>query len=331
MAGIGSGLRSLVGGWACPPYSKGPYVWDQYVQFTAGISGTMKGTAGYIYYVDEENGNDSNDGLSPSRPFQTLDKCFGNTTGNKMARDNYDDDAEYHVFVFPGSYVPTEDLRLYGHGIHLHGMGNPGSDSGVNITDTESPTYGILLLAGANCTIENIEFISTTDVPGVYMLASDNSILRNCTFKGTSGTTTTAIQLMDVRSTKIYNNTIGEAGGDFTNCIYAEGGANYYLIDSHIAGNRMFSNESGAKGILIDNTSTTYGNVIERNFINLSGAGGSPIGIDNNSTGVSIIADNFVVVPTSQTPIESASSPTGMLGNHTMAGSTVVDPNTAAS
>ena len=162
------------------------------------------------------------------------------------------------------------------------------------------------------------------------MLAADNCVIKNCVFKGTSGTTTTAIKLMDVRSTKIYGCQIGEAGEDFTNAIYDEGGANYYLIDSHIAGNRIYSNTASAKGILCDNTSTQYGNVIERNFINLSGASGSPIGIDINCTGVPIIADNFVVMPSSQTPIESASSPTGIIGNHTMAGTTVVDPNSAA-
>lgn len=323
------GLRSINGNPAVPPYTNGPYTTDQFYAFTQGLSGVMRGKAGKIYYVDEENGNDSYDGLSPQTAFQTLDKCFGNTTGNKVARDDYSDDAEYWIFVFPGTYTPTDDLRLYGHGIHLIGLGHPGSDSGVNILDTNQ-TYGGILLAGANCTIANIEFISAQDLPALYMLAADNCVISNCKYKGTSGTTTTAIQLMDVRSTEIVGCQIGEAGGDYTNGIYAEGGVDYYLIDCHIHHNRISSNESGAKGILIDNTSTTYNNVIEHNKINLAGAGGSPIGIDNNSTGVSTICDNRVIVPTSQTPIESASSPTGILANATMAGTTVVDPNTVA-
>jgi hypothetical protein len=328
---MGKGLQNVGGSPASPPYRNGPYKWDQFVTFTGGLAGTLIGSHGHIYFIDEENGSDGNDGLTPETAFATLEKCFGNTAGNLTARDDYDDDAEYHVFVFPGTYAPTLDLRLYGHGIHIHGLGHPGTDSGVNITDTESPTYGLMLLAGANCTIENIEFIMTTDVPAIYALAADNCVIRNCTFKGTHGTTTTAIQLMDVRSTKIYGCQIGEAGGDFTNGIYAEGGADYYLIDSHIAYNRIYSTVSSAKGILMDETSTEYGNVIERNFINLTTGSGS-IGIDQNATGGNLIVDNYVMVPASATAIESAATNTGVIGNHTMAGTAVpVDPNEAIS
>jgi len=325
------GLQNPGGNPTSSPFRNGPYTWDQFVAFTGGLSGVMKGTAGKIYFVDEENGSDSNDGLSPSTAFATLDKCFGNTSGNKVARDDYSDDAEYYVFVFPGTYAPTGDLRMYGHGIHLIGLGHPGSDSGVNITDTNEPTYGLILLAGANCTIKNIQFNMTTDVPAIYALAADNCVIENCRFKGTHGTTTTAIQLMDVRSTKICNNQIGEAGGDFTNGIYAEGGADYYLIDSHIAYNRIYSTVDGAKGILMDDTSTEYGNVIERNFINLTTGSGS-IGIDQNATGGNLIVDNYVMVPESATAIESAATNTGIIGNHTMAGTAApVDPDEAIS
>jgi hypothetical protein len=327
---MAEGLRQTSGtGTAAPPYRNGPYKWDQQVSFTQGINGCQIGSTGKIYYVDEENGSDSNDGLTPQTAFATLEKCFGNTTGNKVARDDYSDDAEYHIFVAPGTYAPTLDLRLYGHGIHIHGMGIPGTDSGVNITDSgASVTYGIMLVGAANCTIENIEFISTTALPPLYLIASDNTVVRNCRFKGTSGTSNVAIHCLDVRSTEIAYCQIGEAAGDYTTGIYGAGGADQYVIDSYFHHNRMASNNTSAKFLLLDNTCTCYNNVIDNNFINLTGT--TPVGIDVNSTGVNLITNNYIVITSGATAIESASSPTGIVGNHTLAGTTTVDPNEAA-
>jgi hypothetical protein len=266
----------------------------------------------------------SGDGLSWDTAFKTILEAAA------LARDDYSDDASIHIFIAPGTYVESEDIRLYGHGIHLIGLGHPGTDSGVNMATT-AHTYAQIMLAGANCTIKNIQFNDTVDKPGLWLLASDNSVIDGLKFKGTTGTTTTAMKFMDVRSTEIKNCQIGEANEDYTNGMYIEGGADYYCIDSHIHDNRMASNDTGAKGILIDNTSVTYNNVFEGNTINLVGAGATAIGIDNNSTNVSIYKENTVVVDTSATPIESASSPSGILHNWTMAGSAVVDPNAAKS
>ena len=319
-------MRSAYGV-AATPFTKGPYRIDQHVTFEAGMTGTMVGKAGKIYYVDEENGNNNNDGLTPSTAKATI---LGATA---LCRDDYSDDAEYHVFIFPGSYDETEDLRLYGHGIHLHGMGIPGSDSGVNITDT-NVTYAPILLAGANCTIENIYFIQTSasnsTYGAIYAIAADNCMIRNCTFKNSSGTGTNAILIDDMRKSTITGCTFGDAGTSFTNNIHAETGADKYLINSRIEDNQIYSDNAAAKGIYIHADCLCYGTVITRNYINLGKATGASVGIDNDNTNVCLIADNFVVMASGDTPIESASSPTGIVGNHTLAGTTTVDPNEAA-
>ena len=167
---------------------------------------------------------------------------------------------------------------------------------------------------------------------GIFAIAADNCLIRNCGFKNASGTGTYGMMLANVRTTKIYNNMFGEAGSDFGTSIHAAGGADYYLIDSHIAGNRIWANGASAKGIYITSAATlvTYGTVIERNFINLSTASGASIGIDNDNTGVVMICDNYVCMASGDTPIEAASSPTGIIGNHSLAGSSTVDPNEAA-
>lgn len=75
------GLRSTKGP-ASPPYTNGPYTWDQFITFSAGLAGAM--TVGKCFYVDPRgdeygNGDDDNDGLSWSTALVTIqaavDKC----------------------------------------------------------------------------------------------------------------------------------------------------------------------------------------------------------------------------------------------------------------
>jgi len=300
--------------------------------FSGGMNGFIKGTKGVSYYVDEENGNDSNDGLTPATAFASFDVLFGDTTGNKKARDDYSDDAEYHIFVAPGTYAPLLPLRLYGHGIHIHGLGIPGTDSGVNITDSSAvgATNGLVYFAASNSSIENVQFNMTEDIPAIVLIAADNSKIINNVFNSEDSASTKGITLMNVRSTEIAFNSFGIAGGCHANPIYSTSGADQYLIDSWIHDNRIFSNVSGAVGILIHSDLVAYGTVIDRNWINLAGCAGNPIGIDWNATNTPLITNNYVTVPNGKTPIESAASPTGILHNSTQAGSTEVDPNTAA-
>lgn len=305
---------------------------NKFWTFAGGMSGMIKGKTSKMYFVDEENGNDSWDGLSPQRPFKTLDKCWGNTTGNKVVRDDYSDDADYHVFIAPGTYAPLLPLRLYGHGIHIYGLGIPGTDSGVNITDASAvgATNGLVYFAGANSSIENVQFNMTTDIPAIVLIAADNSKIKNCVFNSESDASTKGITLMNVRGTEIAFNSFGVAGGCHKNAIYSTTGADQYLIDSWIHDNRIYSDVSGAVGIVVHVDLVSYGTVIDRNWINLAGCAGTPIGIDWNATATPLITNNYVTVPSSKTPIESAANPTGILHNSTQAGSTEVDPNTAA-
>ncbi len=75
-----NGLRHTSGGTACPPYSRGPYVWDQMVTFTGGLAGVN--TPGSVFYV-AKTGNDSNDGKSWDRAFLTIQAGVDATTANK--------------------------------------------------------------------------------------------------------------------------------------------------------------------------------------------------------------------------------------------------------
>jgi len=80
------GLRRVAGGPASPPYSKGPYIWDQQVTFAAGLSGAN--TPGQIFYVDPRGpqygkGNDDNNGLSWSSPLATIQAAVNKCTDKR--------------------------------------------------------------------------------------------------------------------------------------------------------------------------------------------------------------------------------------------------------
>jgi len=277
----------------------------------------------HVYFVDAAATGRGN-GRSWDDAYTTV------TTAMAAVDDDYTNDADYWVFIAPGEYV-EDDILVAGHGIHVIGVGIPGNDSGVHILGESGAAYGVFAFAAANSALLNVALQAAGAQPCFYAPAFDNSILANCTMTGVTATTTSMTEMDDTRNCKLIGNTFGNAGNSAaTSIMYFEGGANQYLIDSLIRDNRIYSNAASVVGILIDNTCTTYGNVIDHNFINLGSATGTVIGIDNNSTGVNLYTDNYIVVPSGATDIESASSPTGIIGNHTMAGSTVVDPQTVA-
>lgn len=53
---------------------KNLFVWVFILGLLSFLSGCHVGSKGNIYYVDAENGCDSNDGLSPKGAWQSLEK-----------------------------------------------------------------------------------------------------------------------------------------------------------------------------------------------------------------------------------------------------------------
>lgn len=287
-----------------------------------------RGKFGKMYFVDEENGSDSNDGKSPDRAFATIEKACG-LTG--VCKDDYSDDALYYVFVAPGNYA-EDDILFAGHGLHLIGIGQPGRDSGVHVIGEAGAAYCVFGLAAANCEIANICFEAEGAEPVFYAPAMDNCWIHNCRFYAKSGTTLDCMELKDTRNSIIEDNhffSFEEKG------IHHITGADKYCIESVIRRNLFGKSSegvigSGAKGIFFHVDTVVYGTLIERNWLLMGDVAGSPIGIDIDSTGQIMICDNKVSVPTGKTPIECAASPTGILHNATQAGAVEVDPNTAA-
>lgn len=63
------GLRGTKGA-AATPFTAGPYTWDQFVSFSAGIAGAN--TKGLIMYVDGTSGSDGNGGTGWTNAKATI-------------------------------------------------------------------------------------------------------------------------------------------------------------------------------------------------------------------------------------------------------------------
>lgn len=285
-------------------------------------------SAGTIYFVDEENGDDDNSGLTAGAAFATVanaaDECD----------DNYDDDALTYTFVLPGNYS-EDDILFAGHGWQLCGLGAAaGRDSGVHVVaPDDASAYGVIAYASANCSVENMCFeINGSAQPVLYLVAFDNCVVKDCKFySDDTPTNVCVVEAHDIRNSVLEHNWFF---GGLTYGWYSITGADKYLIETHIRDN-IFSKSSvggfgsGAKGIYVHADIVGYGTVIEHNKVLMGEVAGSPIGIDDNcGTGDGIlIINNYVAVPASKTAIETANGIS--IGNHTDAGGTTTDPNPA--
>lgn len=281
------------------------------------------------YYVSVETGSDSNDGLTLATAFATIKKAVNECKATTPYGANKLD----YVFIAPGLY-PEGDIYQEGHGTHLIGLGLRGADSGVRIIPDSDPTHCILALQAAHCEVANIYFYSGYTDPCIWSPNHlDNSWIHHCTLAGLYTATTDCLKMLNTRDTIIEHNLIH---GFKENGIKCYNEADAYLINTimrkNLIGGAWNGLGSGCKGIFIDSDVLVYNSEIHENHVNLSGAAGAPIGIDNDAPtrdGGLFITDNYVMVPTGGTPITSVMTAHGILHNHTLDGSTVADPNTA--
>ena len=102
------GLRSI-NGVAAPPFTKGPYTWDQFVNFSGGFGGVV--TDGEIRYVSQKTGKDGNDGKSWSSAKLTIQSAIDSLPGNQVGESSNLSQCDV-VLVAPGKY--TENVYIAG-------------------------------------------------------------------------------------------------------------------------------------------------------------------------------------------------------------------------
>lgn len=193
---MAQGLRSLSGAVAAPPYSKGPYLWDQQVTFSAGLAGAN--TRGNIKFVDGTNGSDDYDGTSWSEAYATVQKGVTETGAfgvvyvlpKEMVAGSTDPNSYAETVIIPATH---ECLSIIGIGHRTQG-GLPQLKKG-------SGTTALLTIRAPGCLIANMGFNgiwtadSTQSLKGI-VLDDDGSTktafgttIAGCHFKNCAGST----------------------------------------------------------------------------------------------------------------------------------------------
>lgn len=151
---MGKGITN--GGINSPPYSHGPYRWDQRVQFTQGVSGFD--VVGDVWYVDKDV-SASGDGKSWPNAFKTITEAF-TAAGN--------DDV---ILIGNGFYTEAATITITQVGLKVFGINSSGKARGPVGWKTPTAAGPIITVAvdANDVEIGNLCFIATSGQKGIQL------------------------------------------------------------------------------------------------------------------------------------------------------------------
>ena len=174
-----------------------------------GVPMNMPFTTGTYYFVDADNGNDSNDGLSRDTPFLTLSKAVTSVTTNK-------DDVI--VLSTNGSHQLTAMLTISKSRVHFIGDiygRHYGQRAKVNYADAIATADAFAVKnTGVGNTFTGIKFLNNnTDAQVVATVGEggEYAVYRNCEFYNSTNLTSDTVSEMVLNgdSAQFYNCTFG--------------------------------------------------------------------------------------------------------------------------
>jgi len=275
-----------------------------------------------VWFVDNDDGNDDNDGLCWATAFKTIQRGINQARygANTGALEYVIKNHHKYIFVRPGHYNLDSYISMSGYGMHLIGLGSvPGKDYGVSLNyDGALDATGVIAFSGSGNSIENLHITVQEAIPGIYMAGGDNNLIRGNVIEGDGVNATAGIYAPNVKGSWICNNVIHRC----LKGIDVPGGADCYFISGGIVGNQIYSDIASAKGIHIAAAGSlvSYGARITHNFIALTDAGA--IGIDIDHTGAIIVTENNICITGAGTGIETAG--VGILHNYVSVNSVMV-------
>ena len=180
---------------ASPPYSNGPYEWDQQVTFSGGLAGVN--SSGKVLYVDGNNGSDGASGKGWGSAKKTIQAAV-TAVGGKGT-----------VFVAPidmaagatdpGSYEENIVIPATHESLSIIGVSRGRTQGGLpQLKDGATTTQEILVIRAPGCLIQNLGFNGSGNTGGGILLDDDGSTktafgtsIIGCHFKNCKGTTAT--------------------------------------------------------------------------------------------------------------------------------------------
>ena len=207
------------------------------------------------YYVDAENGSDSNDGKSPEKAFQTANKGFSTI--------NINDNRGSSLIFYPGEYPLTSGPGVNGGSAdNKRSLVSSSTDNPDDVVIYSTGEYECLRL-GAYITVSGITFsngvckadsaygasairFSNNTFTDIYQQIVTNCVITCCTNKYASGKTGAAVALYGhnlMIDCDIRGNSSGENGAGVL--IFNNDG---YKGVPRLEGCRIVGNRAGGKG-----------------------------------------------------------------------------------
>lgn len=182
-------------GVSAPPFSIGPYTWDQHVTFTGGVSGIN--TGGDVYFVDGTNGADGNDGKSWSNAKVTIQAAVTAASAGDTIYITAKDITDWTGD--PTSYEENITIPAATSSLALIGISRGRTQGGLpQLKDGATTTQHILRIRAPGCIIQNLGFNGAGNTGGGILLDDDyaakagfGTTIVGCHFKNCKGTTAT--------------------------------------------------------------------------------------------------------------------------------------------
>jgi len=188
---MGLGLRGTANNPASPPYTQGPYTWDQHVTFSGGVSGLN--TSGDVIYVDGTNGSDGNTGLSWTEAKSTIQAAV--TLAGAKGTVYVAPKAMAAGATDPGSYEENVIIPATHESLSIIGVNRGRTQGGLpQMKDGSGTTTAILIIRSPGCLIQNMGFNGAGNTGGGISLDDDASTksafgttITGCHFKNCKG------------------------------------------------------------------------------------------------------------------------------------------------
>ena len=223
-----------------------------------------------VIYVDQQ-ATGIGDGSSWDDAYTTVQAGINAARYDYGTTDiNYNDNHEAWVFIAPGDYSAEGRIAFSAKNLHIIGLGEPGTDTGVTIRPT-SPSTFVFGGSGTGVEIANLGIFVDSAVYGIYWEQMDG----NCNFHdnliiGDDSTATTGIYTGGMKGgSKIINNKIR---GFATSCVTVAGGADMYFTEAQIDCNQFGAVTTCTDGVKVGvnvvaaNSSISHNKFIGDNF-----------------------------------------------------------------
>ena len=267
-------------------YRKDVFLGDAHFQGNMFLGGVQVfGVQSRIYFVDKNQGDDNNNGLSWATAFASITQAITAHTAYRATRAGQSVDT--WIMIAPATYA--ENIVALPYSCHMIGLGHIGTDKATEI----SPETGIAM--AGTCSglhLYNIRFEGEGSGDICDFGTLNCSIIDNCQFVPKSASMAAALSFDNCKETIIRNNRLTTGAALYVDFgIKFNGGNEKYCHNSIIEDNQIVGAVKAAgTGIYIQNTCTASGAVIRKNRIILAGAGK---GIDENSD-QAMVYDNYV-------------------------------------